>query len=311
MKTHIKWTEEEDELLKLNYPTLKQDELIKLFPTRTKNAINLHANFLKIRKQKGLYVETCCDFLLKDDQESFYWTGFILADGSISDNRLRITLSIKDKEHLVKLGNKINVKITEYNYTTNYGNGKFCKLSCMDFNYLKQYTDKFNINNNKTYNPPDYYNFEDRLMLSMFIGLIDGDGCIKNQTGRKDCVISIKCHASWLNFYTEFHKFLDRYFGLKSKPPKIMNCGYMLWTMADYRIVKGLKKFVIENNLPVLSRKWNIIDLNRVPKTERSRILDAVCKDNPSLSIDELAEFAKTTYASARSSKIRVFGKSR
>ena len=45
--------------------------------------------------------------LLDDSFESFYWMGFILADGCFFENRLQITLAIKDKEHLQSFANYV------------------------------------------------------------------------------------------------------------------------------------------------------------------------------------------------------------
>jgi hypothetical protein len=45
--------------------------------------------------------------LLNNDYETFYWIGFLLADGSFSDVRLRFGLAEKDKElDAVKAQNK-------------------------------------------------------------------------------------------------------------------------------------------------------------------------------------------------------------
>lgn len=309
MKTCKRWTEEDNILFRQIYPTLTQDELLKVFPDRTKVAINIHASLLGLRKSRNPYITTNCQYLLEDTTETFYWAGFILADGNISNNRLKVSISIKDQEHLHKLASRLNINISINNTKSNFGEVRMCQISCMDKKNILAFSDKFQIHNNKTYNPPKDYTFDDYLMLSILIGIIDGDGCIRNQTGRNDCSIRIKCHSSWCSFYTTFHQLLDKYFGSKSRPPKISNSGYMEWAIADYRLVKGLKRFAIDNKLPILTRKWDKIDLSIIPKTEKSRMVDQICMANPNLTIAELAKLAGIGYGAARSSKIRVFDK--
>jgi len=42
--------------------------------------------------------------LLNETLEAYYWMGFIMADGHLSkQNRLTVTLAIKDSDHLLKL----------------------------------------------------------------------------------------------------------------------------------------------------------------------------------------------------------------
>lgn len=40
--------------------------------------------------------------LLSDTLESYYWIGFLLADGTIHGNRLQLELAILDKKHQEK-----------------------------------------------------------------------------------------------------------------------------------------------------------------------------------------------------------------
>ena len=53
-----------------------------------------------------------CNFekLLEETNEKYYWLGFLLADGSFGKKKeLKIGLSNKDKEHLIKLQNFLNI----------------------------------------------------------------------------------------------------------------------------------------------------------------------------------------------------------
>ncbi len=49
------------------------------------------------------HLEHCLQKLLNEDNETYYWIGFIMADGCISRNKtLSLGLAIQDEEHTGK-----------------------------------------------------------------------------------------------------------------------------------------------------------------------------------------------------------------
>ena len=92
--------------------------------------------------------------LLEETNLSYYWIGFILADGHISkNNRLKVGLAIKDIKHLKQLAEYLNIdkiKINKHKKSCNFN-----KQS----NIVKEVKNKFNIDNNKTIKPPDLNNY--------------------------------------------------------------------------------------------------------------------------------------------------------
>jgi hypothetical protein len=120
--------------------------------------------------------------LLEENWETYYWIGFIFADGHITKkNELSVKLSVKDIEHLFKLSNYIKVKM--HKKVSN--DPRYCGLRIMDNIIVKKIKNKFCIHNDKTRNPIPKQIFEkmnDDLFCSMIIGFIDGDGNIKKQT---------------------------------------------------------------------------------------------------------------------------------
>jgi len=183
--------------------------------------------------------------LLENTLESYYWIGFILADGHIEkETRLVVTLAIKDKNHLEKLAKYLKVdKISLKN--------KQCTISPMDTRVLRKISTKFDIKSNKTENPPNmkvFHNLPANLFKALTIGFIDGDGCIKYQYKRKDVILSVKCHSSWLNI-------LKKMFG----KAYIESKGYAISNVGKKETLLSFKEFIVNNNLPVLERKWNKI----------------------------------------------------
>jgi hypothetical protein len=183
-----------------------------------------------------------------------------LADGHIQDNRLTVVLSIKDKDHLEKMALFLGTNVS-YSDT-------FCRLSIKHSALIPLLVSKFNIDRRKTYNPPNFKIESDELFLSMLAGFIDGDGCISKQTGRQDCILSIKLHKSWEFLLEEWlNRFLsifniEKYNSLIKNVTKIhtTKCGrYIRSSNSNSELLYKFKLFCIDKHLPILSRKWDRI----------------------------------------------------
>jgi len=209
--------------------------------------------------------------LLEDSYESFYWIGFIMADGCFHDDRLMITLSIRDKEHLQKFANFIEYTIplidTQTMTSFKSKNIEISPLICS----------KFDLNSNKTYNPPNSIkHFPINLQYCLLAGFIDGDGNIQTQSqGRKDYMLRIKTHESWINILKEFNELIDG----TTNFTEINNQGYAQLTISNTEILKEFRKKIENYNLPLMRRKWDKIDFNyqsRIPDVLilRQSILD-------------------------------------
>lgn len=210
--------------------------------------------------------------LLEDTPESWYWVGFILADGHISERkRLTIRLANKDRNHLENFCKFINLNINTVKY---YKKTNSVTLSVMDTKILTKLVDKFDISNNKTYNPPKLVNMNKKLMISLYIGFIDGDGCIRKQYKRHDCLISIKCHKTWEIFLRDLSDNLYRYFNLKelhgTKNSTYLG-KYSNINICNNALLKRIKGYSLKYNLPVLNRKWDKIDLEFYSKYEKTK----------------------------------------
>lgn len=197
-------------------------------------------------------------FLLEESLLKYYWLGFILADGHISNNRLSITLSIKDREHLLKLANLLKInKVIDINNNTFLAS----YFSLMDIKVFSILTSKYNIHSNKTTNPPNIYSITGDNLKALSIGFIDGDGNITNLSNRKDFNIRIKTHHSWLEVlkYMYGKAYLNK-------------DNYAIACISNTMTSKNLKRFALKNNLPILNRKWDIIDLHFISKQELGNI---------------------------------------
>ena len=215
-----------------------------------KNSLCLSCTKYVTKPQTALYLNR----LLENTYESLYWIGFILADGHIADNRLVISLSIKDIEHLQKFKDFISYTKDIIKYDN------ICKIAIKDIDILEKLCIKFDIKHNKTYNPPDVNIFDSLTIHEQYCliaGFIDGDGSINKLKNRNDFRITIKCHSTWYKFLEKISLIItNKNFG------KINKDGYAQLVISNTEQIKDFKKQLLTYNIPLLKRKWDNINLN-------------------------------------------------
>jgi hypothetical protein len=200
--------------------------------------------------------------LANDSLESFYWIGFLLADGTFYNNgRITCILSAKDVTHLKKYAEFIESSVCEYSYN----NYSYCKVATMHKDVVSTLMNKFDIKPNKTYNPPNIAVFEQipkDALIAMICGFIDGDGSIKYNFNRKDMSIAIKNHCSWVYFLEYILKNIQEYFQITIKSKvNFTNCKrYCHLVISNNLLLFKLKQFAINSKLPIMSRKWDKIE---------------------------------------------------
>ena len=259
----IKWSKEEDGFLKENYENMSKDELLSGLLKRSWDAIKIRAEKMNIRRYNKENRLADLKILLDNTNKTYYWIGFIMADAHIeNDKRLSINLSIKDEDHLNEFKKFIRYDNDLQHGINNTGHN-YVNISIMDTKYVKKLCDKFDIKHNKTYNPCDIKKIiNDDLLLSLIVGFIDGDGSIKNQTGRKDFRLGIKCHRSWYDNLEHILNTIIRITGVDCETSvKYTKCKrYSLITITNSSALKKLKRKILELNIPYMKRKWDVIN---------------------------------------------------
>lgn len=198
--------------------------------------------------------------LLLDNEQAYYWMGFIAADGYINHSvwRLKIELASRDKSHLQKLAEFISYR------------GLFeSRISVQDKKTLPALCNKFNLKPRKTYNPPSVDWMSNELFVPFFVGFVDGDGSIGYQYGRSDCLLRLQIHQNWLPCLSTMQQKLMILSGIAIPEPYKNNRGYAVLTSGNHTFLKWLKHRTA--HLPVLNRKWNKIDLDYNTLYERSK----------------------------------------
>lgn len=98
--------------------------------------------------------------LLEDSNEIYYWIGFLMADGTLSNESvtLGMELSTKDELHLNKFAKLINV--TVHNRTRELKGKTYyqCSISIRDKDIIPLIMKKYNFNNNKTKKSTNEFN---------------------------------------------------------------------------------------------------------------------------------------------------------
>lgn len=265
-----KWTEKEINFLKINYSNLEK-ELLLINIKKSWNAIKLMAEKLGLKRNHDFKRNSNFNKLLDKSNESLYWLGFLLADGHFNFNnkRIKLTLSTKDINHLVKYSKFIettNLIVNKSIYPSVSVTTKNIEKFHLVKNLLKL------ENSNKTIYPNDFndLNFNKEQMLSLIIGFIDGDGNIQKQTGRKDSLLQIHVHKNWFDNILFIENFIYNYFNESHDKifTRIGNDSYTKLIISNYKLLRKLKTEVLKLDLPILKRKWDNIDENAITSKE-------------------------------------------
>lgn len=224
--------------------------------------------------------------LLEETPEAYYWAGFIMADGYINHKtwNFKITLSLKDKSHLEKLSQFIDVKIIDGKSNLNGDNFYNVTINKCNKNDISKIIEKFDYRDKKTYNPPNIHIERDDLFLSFFIGYFDGDGTIGNGNNQ----IRILCNDAWMDL---LDKWFLRCWNLagckinnnivkvpKSKMVTIRKSNLCSIGTKNSQFVWFLKNKAIEMGIPILKRKWDKLVVRQFTYQDngKERILDLI-----------------------------------
>ena len=188
--------------------------------------------------------------------ETFYWIGFILADGSFYNNRFEFGLKEDDINVLEAFAKYIDFK-------GNIKHKDITKSNRIQFNNkpsVEKFMKEYGFNYDKTYNPCSFEFFKSyskEQITSLLIGIIDGDGNIQENGSIYSNQINITAHKLWKNFYEDLLTYLE--IPLHISEIENNNCITIRICKRGYCI--ALKQFIINNHLFYFSRKWDIIKL--------------------------------------------------
>lgn len=209
-----------------------------------------------------------------DNEEKAYWLGFLYADGYVRERRssseLRLKLSIKDIDHLLKF--KLFISPDEIPVVDELsGNSKCVKIS---INSRKIVKDLINLgctnNKSKTIKMPKII---DSLICHFIRGYFDGDGWIfidKNMSpsfgvvsGSKEMIESINLIVSKYSNITKnkIYDYINYYNFSYRSCTDIIKISNFLYNQSSIYLLRKKNKFdevysLYENNKNKKSKKW-------------------------------------------------------
>ena len=276
------WTEDDTvELLKLN-DIHTVTELASIFnrppsSIRTKLAEYGRLNSIA-RGRSGKRLER----LLLDDLTVFYWIGFILADGWITYNRkkenytLGVSSSATDSSHIRRLGAFLEAPVYERIRSTNFTKDSTeVIMRLTERESVELVINKFGFNRRKSHNPPDFsaYTFSGEQLTALIIGFIDGDGTLitRKNGNSTQTMINLQLHSSWKANLEFVSSHLQTYFStvLRSKVG-INNRGHCVLAIAKYEMLQSMKRFILDNDIPAMERKWDKVVIGSHANSPRS-----------------------------------------
>lgn len=260
----MRWSNTEIDFLKNNYENADKQVLLGSLSNRTWDAIKLMARKQNLYRSRDFARKSKLNILLNESLTTYYWIGFILADGHIANNkRLCVALSIKDSEHLLKFAEYIQcTNILKGTRTYNGVAHEYISITAQNIDVIPKLAAKFNIVSNKTENPPDMsaYEITNEQRLALIIGFIDGDGSIVKLTNRTDVNLKIKVHSKWFNNLVYIEDAIYAYIMEVKKVESLTRLNtqnYAELVISNNKVIKKLKSFAIGTKLPILERKWS------------------------------------------------------
>jgi hypothetical protein len=240
----------------MNNQEFKQDWFSLPLPILTQK-YNMSRSHLRKKASFLKAYRPSLDILLNDSILSWYWLGFIMSDGTISNSgNLRVRIAEKDKIHLIKLGEYLQVDIGDVN-PSGYGkiiNSKACGLSSKDRIYGPKILELFKTTSNKTKYGISFDPINTTNLIPFLCGLIDGDGTFVLQR-KKLSSIRIQCHISWKDFYISVSNMLKSIFNIESYI-YLDSAGYCQLIINKHYNLIHFNKIVSTFRLPLLERKW-------------------------------------------------------
>lgn len=198
-------------------------------------------------------------FFKRESKITAYWCGFLMADGNISfaskaaTHRVSLTLAEKDKDHLVKYCQDVQIPIKHIRY--NHGTKSNSVGITGDESSTAIPLKKWGVIPRKSYVYQEPKILNQELILPYIVGIIDGDGYIR--VGKKNNEITIACNKDFAPWLIENLRLFDTTF---NKISIYNGTDYMkVVRFGSKKTMTGIYNQVIDMGIPYLSRKWDKI----------------------------------------------------
>jgi len=269
--------------LERNTSKISKDDLEKIYiDTQSIREVGKHFDMSHEKARQLLVKHGLCnklvrydcnyDFFLSDNQKSFYWAGFIAADGAVIDRRKTLELSIglaqRDKNHIQKFKYNIDAENPIHDHLVKNSrrnpNWNDCWKSEIKItsNQLCNDLARFNVvpRKSKIYTFPEWL-IRRELVNHFMRGYFDGGGSFfysKPKEGRtiKQVYFGLRGTSKFLKTYRSI---LERECGLDERTKDIrINNGIGVLEYGGNGIVGNIAKFLYRDADIYLDRKYEI-----------------------------------------------------
>lgn len=210
-RVYLRWTKEELSYLRDSYGHVSPEELVANLRGRHYTAIAKKAQVLGVTHQGFAHKKADLSILLHDNPISYYWMGFLMADGGFTTRRLSLGVATKDLDHLRRFLSFVN--------STNHIlpiSETYHRVTIANVKVIGQLREKFGITSRKTYEPCLLQALPPNdLLFSLVVGFIDGDGSVVANKQFHSFLLSVVGHSSWLNNFAFMKRFLYSHFGIE------------------------------------------------------------------------------------------------
>lgn len=249
-----RWSQEETAYLRRHYHLLPADQ-ISFVLQRPWKAIIAKAGTLGLERRRGCPPRNNVRRLLQDDPVTFYWIGFILADGHITaDGMLSILLADQDEEHIRQFADLIGSQVNRA--------PKRVIVRARDKRIVPMLASKFDIAPRKTYDPPVMrnYTFETDAITALIAGFIDGDGSINRRAASHGSSAKLVVHAAWLENLKFMKEHVRRLCPGRFEQDAVLDArGRASLTLTGWELFR-LKEEAARLKLPLMTRKWSKVE---------------------------------------------------
>lgn len=133
-------------------------------------------NLIKLTLQKDKCFVKLNPFIDLNDEIVQYWLGFLTADGYVSDNRISLSLNIKDLKSLENFKLFLNSELLQIRKSIHHKKYEMCSISFRN-KQIYEFLANLGFNNKKTFE----FNPNFQITWNYLRGLIDGDGYISSK----------------------------------------------------------------------------------------------------------------------------------
>jgi transposase len=270
--------------LERNTKKINKKELAKVYlQTQSIREVGKHFNMSHERARRLLHKYKLCNeaviymcndnFFSLDDQGSFYWAGFLAADGCVLDinssKMVTLALAKKDRDHIKKFkaiigaNNPIHNHLVKNSKRNSNWNDTWKSEIKITSNRLCDDLFRFNVvpRKSKTYTFPEWLVGHD-LVHHFMRGYFDGDGSFflsKPKGGRTIKQVHFNLRGT-TEFLETYRSILERECGLSERTKVIRtNNGIGALEYGGNIVVGKIARFLYKNADIYLDRKRNVI----------------------------------------------------